>query len=57
MISYGQDSPDAPVEDLMREAADKTGFTLIEIAEMMTSELETSHLLEYITAVTSNRMN
>jgi hypothetical protein len=39
------------------EASVRTGFTLAEIDALVNSELETNHLLEYITAVVSRRMN
>jgi hypothetical protein len=39
------------------EAAARTGFTPAEIEALVDSELETNHLLEYITAIVSKRMN
>jgi hypothetical protein len=39
------------------EASQRTGFTLGEIEALVDSELETDHLLAYITAVVSRRMN
>jgi hypothetical protein len=33
------------------------GFTASDISALIESELETSHVLDYITAVISNRMN
>jgi hypothetical protein len=39
------------------EASARTGFTPAEIEALVDSELETNHLLEYITAVVSKRMN
>jgi hypothetical protein len=41
----------------MLEASAMTGFTLAEIEALVNSELEIQHLLEYITAVMSRRMN
>jgi len=57
MFLYREDIPTAPVEDLLQEACVASGFSVSDILEMMASELDTNHLLEYITAVTSNRMN
>ena len=49
--------PTRQVTELVAQAAARTGFTTSDIEAMVDSELETSHLLEYITAVMSNRMN
>ena len=46
-----------PVAELLLEASAITGFTLAKIEALVTSDLETDHLLEYITAVVSGRMN
>ena len=43
--------------DLLQEAAARTGFTASEMQELLESELNVDHLLSYITAVVSNRMN
>jgi hypothetical protein len=42
---------------LLQEAAARTGFNANEMQELLESELEIDHLLTYITAVVSNRMN
>ena len=39
------------------EAAARTGFTVSEIQALVECELETSQVLDYISAVLSNRMN
>lgn len=44
-------------ENLLKETAASMGFTASDISALIESELETSHLLDYITAVISNRMN
>jgi hypothetical protein len=49
--------PVVQVAKLMEEASARTGFTLSEIEALVESELDTSHLLEYLSAVMSNRMN
>lgn len=55
---FESDRPQAiPVARLMAEASARTGFTLSDIEAMVDSELETCHLLEYITAVMSKQMN
>lgn len=45
------------VAKLLLEAAERTGFTTEQIEALVDSELETLHLLDYITAVATNRMN
>ena len=42
---------------LLEEAAARTGFSASEMEDLLESELNTDHLLEYITAVVSDRMN
>jgi DNA-binding transcriptional MerR regulator len=41
----------------LREAAARTGFNVSDIQALVECELETSQVLDYITAVLSNRMN
>jgi hypothetical protein len=41
----------------LQEAAAKTGFTVSDIQALVERELDTSHVLAYIRAVVSNRMN
>ena len=43
--------------NILQEAAARTGFTVSEIQALVECELETSHVLDYISAVLSNRMN
>jgi predicted DsbA family dithiol-disulfide isomerase len=43
--------------DLLQEAAARTGFSASEMQQVLESELNIDHLLSYITAVVSNRMN
>jgi hypothetical protein len=57
MIVPQENTRTPPLEDLLQEACSASGFTMSDILEMMASELETDHLLDYITAITSNRMN
>ena len=42
---------------LLQEAAARTGFSPYEMQELLDSELHIDHLLNYITAVVSDRMN
>jgi hypothetical protein len=42
---------------LLQEAAARTGFSPFEMQELLDSELHIDHLLNYITAVVSDRMN
>ena len=43
--------------NILQEAAARTGFTVSEIQTLVECELETTHVLDYISAVLSNRMN
>jgi len=47
----------ADYSSLLQEAAARTGFSASEMQELLESELNIDHLLSYITAVVSNRMN
>jgi hypothetical protein len=42
---------------ILQEAAARTGFSVSEIQALVECELETSEVLDYISAVLSNRMN
>ena len=53
---YGPE-PEASMSDLLQEAAARTGFTAAEMQEVLESELTIDHLLSYIDAVVSRRMN
>jgi len=45
------------VVQMLEQASATTGFSAAEIVDLVDCELDTGHLLEYITAVLSNRMN
>lgn len=47
----------ADYSNLLQEAAARTGFTASEMQELLECELNIDHLLSYITAVVTNRMN
>jgi len=57
MILYRNPAPLGQVTKLLQEASARTGFTVSDIEALVASELDTSHLLDYISAVMSNRMN
>ena len=42
---------------LLQEAAARTGFSAFEMQELLDCELNIDHLLSYIAAVVSDRMN
>lgn len=43
--------------DVIEEAAARIGFSPTEMEDLLECELNTDQLLDYITAVVSNRMN
>ena len=45
------------VVQLLQQVSTTTGFTPNEIVAMIDGELDTNHLLDYIAAVMSDRMN
>jgi hypothetical protein len=45
------------VAQLLQQASATTGFTPADIVALIDCELDTPQLLDYITAVMSNRMN
>jgi hypothetical protein len=45
------------VAQLLQQVSADTGFSFAEIVAMIDCELNTDDLLDYITAMTSNRMN
>ncbi len=49
--------PANSMAELLLEASARTGFTPAQIKALIECELDTDQLLDYITAVTSNRMN
>jgi hypothetical protein len=50
-------APQNDLSHLIQQASHQTGFSPAEIAALVNSDLETGHLLDYITAVVSDRMN
>ena len=46
-----------PFGELFAQAANRGGFTISDVQQLLESELELDHLLDYISAVASNRMN
>lgn len=49
--------PQHDLSHLIARASAETGFSVTDISAMVDSDLETSHLLNYINAVISDRMN
>ena len=43
--------------ELIEQVSYRTGFTTAQVASLIDCELEIKYLLEYLTAVLSNRMN
>jgi hypothetical protein len=57
MIFHGDQLPVAQVAELLEKASARTGFSAAEIQELVDCELDVSDLLDYVTAVISDRMN
>jgi hypothetical protein len=49
--------PQHDLSHLIERASAETGFSASDISALVDSDLETNHLLNYINAVISNRMN
>ncbi len=45
------------VTQMLEQASARTGFTPAQIVALIDCDLDTDHLLDYITAVMSDRMN
>jgi hypothetical protein len=50
-------TPQYSLNHLIQQAAARTGFSPTDIATLVNSDLNIDHLLEYISAVMSDRMN
>jgi hypothetical protein len=48
---------ESEITQLLAKAVSRTGFTPSDIDALVESELEMSHLLDYVDAVLSHRMN
>jgi hypothetical protein len=57
MTFDSESQPAYSVATLLEQAAARTGFSPSEMEDLLESELNTDQLLEYITAVVSDRMN
>jgi hypothetical protein len=51
------DQPSDDLQELMQMASAITGFSTDALEEMLSAELEMAHLLDYVTAVMTKRMN
>jgi hypothetical protein len=49
--------PQHNLANLIQQASARTGFSPTDIAALVNSDLDIDHLLDYITAVMSKRMN
>jgi hypothetical protein len=56
MISNFEQVPNYPAWEL-EQAAAKLGLTPAEVEVLLDSELNLDHLIDYVAALTSNRMN
>lgn len=54
---YDYRMPEYTAGEMLQEAAARMGWSTAEMAQLLDSELEIDHLLDYITAVISKRMN
>jgi hypothetical protein len=50
-------TPGQSLAQLLAEASARTGLTLAEVEDLIDCDLETDHLLNYIHAMTHQRMN
>jgi hypothetical protein len=57
MIFDSNPIPASTVADIIEQAAARIGFSRSEMEDLLECELDTDHLLNYITAVVSDRMN
>ena len=46
-----------PAGEMLKKVAARMGWSTIEMAQLLDSELEVDHMLAYVTAVISKRMN
>jgi len=57
MILYQDPVMQLSQSELIEQVSYRTGLTTSQVATLIDSELEIQHVLEYLTAVVSNRMN
>jgi hypothetical protein len=57
MIFDSNPIPAPTVADIIEQAAARIGLSRSEMEDLLECELDTDHLLNYITAVVSDRMN
>lgn len=57
MTFYPDQTSSTSVQELLQEAAARTGFSTSQMQEVLESELTIDELLAYIDAVVSQRMN
>jgi hypothetical protein len=57
MILYHDPILHLSQSELIEQVSYRTGFTPSQVASLIDCELDIKHVLEYLTAVVSNRMN
>ncbi len=57
MILYPDPVMQLSQSELIEQVSYRTGLTPSQVATLIDSELEIQHVLEFLTAVVSNRMN
>jgi len=54
---FNDQGPTFSADEILEQAATRMGLTPAQMEDLLECELEADHLLDYITAVVSNRMN
>jgi hypothetical protein len=54
---FNDQGPTCSAEEILEQAATRMGLTPTQMEDLLESELDADQLLDYITAVVSNRMN
>jgi len=56
-MTFNDQGPSYSAVEILGEAATRMGLTSTQMEDMLKSELDVDQLLDYITAMVSNRMN
>ena len=54
---FNDQGPTFSADEILEQAATRMGLTPAQMEDLLECELDPDHLLDYITAVVSNRMN
>ncbi len=54
---FNDQGPTCSANEILEQAATRMGLTPAQMEDLLESELDAEQLLDYITAVVSNRMN